>query len=102
MATVLARYHAPTDLAAFNAYDASTHVPLAKTLPGLRSYEINQGTVMTPGGPAPYHLVAILKFDSMADIQAALGSPIGQSVVAELGNFATGDVSVLMFDDKSA
>lgn len=102
MATVLALYNTPTNPAAFDAYYASTHAPLAKTLPGLRSYEVNRGTVMTPGGPAPYYLVAMLKFDSMANIQAALGSPIGQAVVADLGNFATGGVSVLMFDDKLA
>ena len=102
MATVLALYNAPANPAAFDAYYASTHTPLAKTLPGLRSYEVSHGVVMTPGGPAPHYLVAMLKFDSMAAIQAALGSPAGQAVVADLGNFASSGVSIMMFDDKPA
>jgi hypothetical protein len=44
---------------------------------------------------------AIALYNPPAAIQAALGSPEGQAVVADLGNFASGGVSVLMFDDRS-
>ena len=101
MATAIALYNTPANVDAFNEYYTSTHVPLAKGLPGLRSYEVSDGTVMTPAGPAAYHLIAILRFDTMSDLQAALASPTGQAVVADLGNFATGGVSVLLFDDQS-
>jgi len=56
---------------------------------------------MTPGGQAPYYLVAMLKFDSMGDIKPTLGAATGLAVLADLGNFATGGVSVLMSDDKA-
>lgn len=102
MATAIALYNAPVDPAAFDAYYASTHVPLAKRLPGLRSYEVSSGTIMTPGGVAPYHLVGVLRFDSMDDLLAALASPEGEAVVADLPKFATGGVSVMFFDDEPA
>ena len=100
MAKVLALYKKPADAAAFDAYYYSTHVPLAKTLPGLRGYEVSTGPIGTPAGEAPLHLVAILSFDSLAAIQAALGSPEGAATAGDLGNFAQAGVDLLMFGTK--
>jgi uncharacterized protein (TIGR02118 family) len=100
MATVLALYKKPADPAAFDAYYHATHVPLAKTLPGLRSYHISSGPVAAGGGDSGLHLVAMLSFDSMAAIQAALGSPQGAATAADLGNFAQAGVELLMFDTR--
>ena len=100
MAKVLALYKTPADAAAFDAYYHSTHVPLAKTLPGLRCYEVSTGAIATPAGEAPLHLVAVLTFDSLAAIQAALGSPEGAATAGDLGNFAQAGVDLLMFDTK--
>jgi uncharacterized protein (TIGR02118 family) len=101
MAKLIALYHVPQDTAAFDAHYRDTHTPLAKKVPGLRSFEVSSGPVMTPEGPAPYHRVAILGFDSMADLQAGLGSAEGQAMVADLGNFASGGVTPLIFDTES-
>ena len=60
--------------------------------------EVSAGPVMSPQGPAPYHLVAELSFDSMADLQAGLASPEGQAAAADLANFATGGVTLLTYD----
>ena len=100
MAKVLALYKKPADAAAFDAYYHSTHVPLARTLPGLRSYEVSSGPIMTPAGEAPLHLVAVLTFDSLAAIQAALNSPEGAATAGDLGNFAQAGVDLLMFDSQ--
>ena len=51
-------------------------------------------------GTAP-HLVAVLEFDSMADISAALASPEGQATAADLPNFASGGATLLIYDSKS-
>lgn len=99
MAKLLAIYRHPTDPAAFDAYYAATHIPLAKTLPGLTRYEVSQGAVAGPGGASDAYLVATLYFDSMADLQAALGSKEGAATVADLANFADGGIEVLMLDD---
>lgn len=102
MAKLIALYKTPADTAAFDAYYAATHAPLAKTIPGLRSYDISSGAVAGPGGATGYHLVATLSFDSLADIQSALGSPEGQATAADLANFADGGVELIMFNTKDA
>ena len=101
MAQVIALYKKPADVAAFNDYYFGKHVPLAKTLPGLRSYRINNGPVNTASGESGLHLVALLQFDSFAAIQTALASPQGQATAADLANFAQAGVELLMFDTKS-
>lgn len=100
MAHVLALYKKPADPAKFDSYYYSTHVPLAKTLPGLRRYEVSAGPVGGGAGESSYHLVAMLHFDSLAAIQAALGSPEGAATAGDLGNFAQAGVELLMFDTK--
>jgi uncharacterized protein (TIGR02118 family) len=100
MAKVYALYRQPTDAAAFDRYYFDQHVPLAKTIPGLRSYEVTRGPIAAMGGPAPYHLIATLTFDSRAAIDAALVSPQGQAIASDLGKFATGGVDVLITDTE--
>ena len=100
MATVVALYKKPSDPAAFDAYYHATHVPLAKTLPGLRRYDISDGPVGAAAGDSGLHLVAMLHFDSMAAIQAALSSPEGAATAGDLGNFAQAGVELLMFDTR--
>ncbi|MFO1415079.1 MAG: EthD family reductase [Burkholderiales bacterium] len=100
MAKLYALYKTPADPAAFDRYYYATHVPLAKKVPGLRGYDVTTGPVFAPGGAAPYHLVATLTFDSLAAIQAALGSPEGQATAADLANFATGGVELLFADTR--
>jgi uncharacterized protein (TIGR02118 family) len=74
MAQLIVLYKKPADTAAFDAYYAATHAPLAKKIPGLRRYDISTGPVSTPGGASAYHLVAALTFDDLAALQAGLGS----------------------------
>ena len=101
MATLMVLYNKPTDAAAFDSYYFSKHVPLAKKIPGLRRYEVSQGAVATPEGPSPYHLVALLTFDSMAAIGAALASSEGQATAGDLKNFAQAGVQLLMCETRS-
>jgi len=101
MAKVIAMYKRPIDAAAFDRYYHATHVPIARKIPGLRHYEVTSGPVTTLEGPAPYHLIAILTFDSLAAIQTALGTPEGQATAADLSNFATGGVDLYIADTKA-
>ena len=96
-ATVLALYKKPADAAAFDAHYANTHTPLAKTLPGLKSYTLGRG-----GENDPYYLVAILTFESPEALGAAMQSAEGQKTVADLGNFAQAGVDVLTFANVPA
>ena len=96
MAKVSAMYRTPADAAAFDNYYFTTHVPLAKSIPGLRGYEVTRGTIATMDGPSQYYLIATLTFDSLAAIQTALTSAQGQATAADLGNFATGGVELFI------
>jgi uncharacterized protein (TIGR02118 family) len=99
LAKLLVLYKTPSDPAAFDAYYEGTHIPKAKKIPGLRKYEVSRNPVVTPAGPAPVHLVAILHFDDLAAIQAAFASPEGMAAGADVANFATGGADMLIFDD---
>lgn len=98
MAKLFAIYQQPKDAAAFDKYYYNTHVPLAKTIPGLRSYEVTRGDVMGMAGKHSAYLVAVLEFDSLAAIGAAMASPEGQATAADLANFASSGVDVMMGD----
>ncbi|HEX3570025.1 MAG TPA: EthD family reductase [Acidobacteriaceae bacterium] len=43
MTYLLVQYGVPADAAAFDRYYRETHIPLAKTIPGLREYTISSG-----------------------------------------------------------
>lgn len=100
MARLIVMYKTPRDKAAFDKHYFERHVPIAKKIPGLRRYEVNQGAVASPMGNSGYHLVAILHFDDMTAIQNAFASAEGQAAVADVQGFATGGVDIFMFDSK--
>lgn len=100
MAKLIAMYKTPKDAAAFDQYYFSTHVPLAKKIPGLLKYDVSEGAVATPAGAAPYHLVATLSFETLAALQAGLGSPEGQAAADDIANFADGGADLFFFDTK--
>ncbi len=100
MAKLIAMYRTPADPAAFDAYYFGTHVPIAKKIPGLRSYEVNRGGVGTPAGVSDFYLVAILSFDGMADIEAGMASPEGQAAAADLAYFAQAGAELMFFDTQ--
>jgi uncharacterized protein (TIGR02118 family) len=92
----VALYGQPTDAADFERYYAETHVPLAQQLPGLRRVETAQILGTPQGEIAPYYRIAELWFDDIAQLQAAAVSAEGQALVADIANFATGGVTVLV------
>ena len=100
MAKLVALYKKPQDTAAFDRHYSSVHLPLARKIPTMLSYEISTGEIASGSGESPYHLVAMLEFESMAAIQHALATPEGQATAADLDNFAQAGVEMLMFDSK--
>ena len=100
MAKLFAIYQQPTDPAAFDRYYFEKHVPLAKTIPGLRSYEVTRGDVMGMGGKHAVYLVAVLGFDSMAAIAEGMASAEGQATAGDLANFAQAGVDVMLGESE--
>ncbi len=102
MARLMVMYRTPKDTAAFDKYYFETHVPIAQKIPGLRKFEVSQGCIVSPAGDPQIHRIAILHFDSMAAIQAALSSPQGQAAAADVAVFAPEPdaVQILMFETR--
>ncbi|MBB5398145.1 EthD family reductase [Paraburkholderia youngii] len=85
MAQLVALYKKQTDAKAFDDYYASTHVPLAKTLPGLKGYGISAGPVALTQSNSPYHLVAHASFRLGRRHRVGVDPPEGQATAADLG-----------------
>ncbi|MEP7090350.1 MAG: EthD family reductase [Nocardioidaceae bacterium] len=88
-------YHRPDDADAFDAHYESTHAPLASKIPGLRSYSVQRPGNEADGSLPPERLVATLVWDDEAAFAAGMGSPEGQAAAGDIGNFASGGVTML-------
>ena len=91
-------YGHPDDPAAFESYYASTHGPLVDKIDGLRSWSSRLIASMDDDQP-PYYRIAELAFDSLAQLQAAMGSAEGQAAVDDIPNFASGGVTTFVAHD---
>lgn len=97
MARMLIVYRTPTDEALFDDHYFNVHVPMAKKLPGLRKYETSKGPITALAGASDTYLIATLHFDTLAAIQKAFASDVGQACGADRRHFAPDDSDVQMF-----
>jgi uncharacterized protein (TIGR02118 family) len=97
MHRLLVLYPPPSDPDHFRSYYEGTHLPLAAKLPGLRGYRYSVD-VVAGEGESPYYCVFEADFDDAAAYRAALESPEGQAVRADVPNYATGGVVVLNYE----
>jgi uncharacterized protein (TIGR02118 family) len=95
MVKVTVLYGAPTDPDAFEDYYAGTHLPLAARMPNVERFEASKALDGPDGGDPPYYRIAELWFADAGAMQEAMGSDEGVATVADLGNFATGGVTVV-------
>ena len=79
-------YDAPADPAHFKDYYVKTHIPLARSLPGLLSLSYGFPEPMTPAA-APFCIFQAF-FTDAAAMQAALQSEIGGRVAADVPNYS--------------
>src|ERR1700748_3274813 len=98
MTQLLVCYGAPEDPAAFDRHYAETHVPLVHKIPGLRRFEAGKVLGTPDGTPAPHYHIAQLTFDSVEDLQAAMGSPEGEAAGADVATFASGGATLMIVD----
>ncbi|MEG6510267.1 EthD family reductase [Methyloligella sp. 2.7D] len=95
-------YGMPEDPAAFDKHYTEIHVPLAKAMPHLKSFQYSRGPVQSSDAEKPVYLVAELTYETGADLEASFGSEAGQAAVADVGNFASGGVHILTVDIADA
>src|SRR5215207_393467 len=96
MVRVTALFGHPENPDAFEEHYANTHTPLVHKIPNLQRFD--RGKVIAPpdGSEPPYYRVADMWFESMEQMQSALGSPEGQEATQDLQNLATGRVTLLI------
>ena len=92
-ATVL--YGHPTDSDAFEKYYAETHTPIALKM-NVDKMELTKFLSAPDGGKPAYYRMAELYFAGPAEMQQSMGSPEGQATAADLANFATGGVTMII------
>jgi uncharacterized protein (TIGR02118 family) len=96
MVKLVVGYHTPSDPAAFDAYFASTHAPIAKKIPGLRRFETGKVLGTPDGSPAPYYFIAELSFDDAEALQAGMASAEGQAAAHDVPNYASGGATLMI------
>ena len=89
-------YAHPTDVAAFEEYYANTHLPIAATIKGFEKAEYTKFMSPPDDPQAIYYRMAEFWFTDPVALQLAMASPEGQATAADLGNFATGGVILLV------
>ncbi len=97
MHKVIALYPPPKDPTHFKRYYEGTRLPLAAQLPGLLSSR-HSFSLEGVGSPSPYFCIWEGEFASEAAMGAAMQSPIGQKVAADVANYATGGVTLFHYE----
>ena len=92
-------YGHPVDADEFDRYYHDVHVPLAKTMKGIKGWTIGKCESAVPREKPPYYLIVGLYAESREALEAILESPEGKATVADVPNFATGGVT-FMYDDE--
>ncbi|MDB5709974.1 MAG: EthD family reductase [Sphingomonas bacterium] len=97
MAALVAIYKKPADVDAFEKHYFGTHIPLAKTMPGVRKYEVSAGPVSVLAGPSDVYLIGTVYFDDLEAMEKAFASPEGRATAADRQLYAADDTGVQIF-----
>jgi len=89
-------YGHPTDADAFEKYYAETHLPIAAKMQGVEKLELTKFISAPDGSKAAYYRMAELFFSDPAQLQQTMSSNEGQAAAADLANFATGGVTMII------
>jgi uncharacterized protein (TIGR02118 family) len=101
MAKMTVIYKMPKDKDFFENHYFAVHVPLAKQLPGLIKYEINDGPIVSTTGHSDVYRIANLYFDSLDTMMNSFRSEIGQQCAADRKILANNeDVQIYLYDTK--
>jgi uncharacterized protein (TIGR02118 family) len=88
-------YPAPSEAARFKAYYETTHVPLAKQLPGLKSCSFAYPQALG-AAPAPFCIFQAW-FEDRDAMFAALQSDIGKRVADDVPNYSPDGATLFHF-----
>ncbi|GGH44698.1 EthD family reductase [Microbacterium album] len=99
MHKLIVLYPHPADPEAFASYYEGTHLPLAAKLPGMLAWRYTLD-VHAAAGDSPYFAIFEADFPDARTLGAALESPEGQAVSADVPNYAPPGTIVLDYEVK--
>jgi uncharacterized protein (TIGR02118 family) len=88
------------NLEAFDKHYFEVHIPLAKRLPGLISYDVGKRPIISPTRHLNIYCIGTLHFDSLNAIKTAFASAEGQACAADRKILGPDneDIQIYMFD----
>ena len=96
MFKVTVLYGHPTNPADFERYYADTHLPIAARMRGQERLELTRFTPAPDGSRPAFYRMAEFVFASQEQMAKTMDSPEAKAAVADLANFATGGVTLLI------
>jgi uncharacterized protein (TIGR02118 family) len=101
MVKFLVIYEQPTNPAEFVRHYFDVHIPLAKQLPGLRSYSVSRN-LKPVRGELP-HMVGELQWDDLLSLQRDFASELGRKCAADVDTLAKmcGGVRSVIFESET-
>jgi uncharacterized protein (TIGR02118 family) len=97
MHRLLVAYPQPADEARFIDYYTRHHLPLARTLPGMLACRWMRPAPLGPQ-PAPHFLLFEADFASAEAMGAALASPEGAAVAADVPNYSPAGALLMHYE----
>lgn len=89
-------YGHPDDPEAFDAYYRDEHLPIARRIPNVERLEALKVQRALDGTEPEHYLIAEMVFADKETFKASMGSPEGKAAGADVANFATGGVTMLL------
>ncbi len=101
MIRIVSLHGHPRDPAEFERYYRERHTPLVQRIPGVRNIRFGRVRHTSDGAPTPYFLVSDVYFDDAAALETAQASPEMAAALADVPNFASGGVTIMVceYDD---
>lgn len=96
MMKITVLYGSPTSAEQFEAHYRDTHLPLAAKIQGVARAEFTKFVGGPDGAKPPFYRMAELYFTTQTQMDQSLSSPEGQATVADIQNFATGGVTMVV------
>jgi len=96
MMKVTVLYGHPTSSEEFEKYYKDTHLPLVAKMEGMARSELTKFIDGPDGGKPAFYRMAELYFATEKQMDETMGSPEGQAAVADISQFATGGVTVVV------
>lgn len=90
-------YQKPENPEHFKKHYAEVHLPLAKKLPGLRTYNVAYPTALGRQEGAPFCIFQAY-FDDLDGMNKALRSDVGKEVASDVPNYSPKGASMFHFD----